>query len=341
MAVNLAVKFAITAAALGCTTRKELARAFAKANAATSFDLDRSYKWLQGRAQPRDPKLYAEWLHLLRLNQSREWLLESSSEDFLAAVAASLEIPAEEIRQQAQDFLGEGPPEQSSPLGLRRQLEGVFAAYSWAWSPYHVGRMIRGTLAIAPARRLGRPEATYSELLQGGLTRMSGTSYDSGRSLFLNLLHEEGELPLFFSMFRPAPPTSAMMGHLTGAPLMGPDPPPSATRVILVRVPASSAAVERGNRYLLPDEAIVPDLMSLGLAPTDPVELEDAIQGFLRGAPAGQVDQIAMETHIRIAHLLDPLWLDPTSLNGEMRPRAMFGSETQEGAAWAPSDESA
>jgi hypothetical protein len=332
MAVNLAVKFAITAAALGCTTRKELARAFAKANADTSFDLDRSYKWLQGRAQPRDSKLYAEWLHLLRLSQSREWLLDCSSDEFLAAVAASMDVSAEEIWQDASGFLGEGQPEHSSPLGLRRQLEGVFAAYSWAWSPYHAGRLIRATLVVAPSRRLGRPEATYSELLQGGLTRMSGTSYDSGRSLFLNLLHEEGELPLFFSMFRPAPPTSAMMGHLTGAALIGPDPPPSATRVIMVRVPASPGATERGNRYMQPDEAVVPDLMSLGLNPPDPAELETAIQDFLRGAPAGWVDQIAVTAQVRIAHLLDPLWLDRIPGHNELEERSENGPQMQEGA---------
>ena len=36
-------------------SRKDLAGAFRRVNPATSFDLDRAHKWLQGRAQPRDP----------------------------------------------------------------------------------------------------------------------------------------------------------------------------------------------------------------------------------------------------------------------------------------------
>ena len=210
MAVDLAVKFAITAAALNCATRKDLARAFARANPATTFDLDRSYKWLQGRAQPRDPKLYAEWLGLLGLQRSRDWLLECPPDEFLATLAEQFEAPPELLSQQATAFLGEDIADQTSPMGLRRQLEGAFAAYSWAWSPYQIGRLIRGTLTVTQSRRMARPEVIYCETLQGIPIRMQGTTYDSGQSLFLNLLHETGELPLFFSLFRPTPPTSVM-----------------------------------------------------------------------------------------------------------------------------------
>ncbi|HEX2527720.1 MAG TPA: hypothetical protein VHL31_15665 [Geminicoccus sp.] len=311
MAVSLAVKFAITAAALGCATRKDLARAFAKADPATSFDLDRSYKWLQGRAQPRDPKLYREWIDLLGIDRTREWLLDCTSDQFLTVVSLKRQVGPERLWQQAMDFLGEDVPDQASPMGLRRQLEGVFAAYSWAWSPYRHGRIIRGTLVVTQSRRVGRPDVVYSETLQGDLTRMRGTTYDSGQSLFLNLLHEDGELPLFFSMVRPNPPTSVMMGHLAGAALMGPSRPPSITRIIMLRVPASVSLVESTNRYLEPDEQVVPDLVRLGLDPAQPDELENEIQAFLRGAPAGGVDQVTAEIYGRIIELLDPLWIEP------------------------------
>ncbi len=100
----------------------------------------------------------------------------------------------------------------------------------------------------------------------------------------------------------------------------------------MVRVPASPGATERGNRYMQPDEAVVPDLMSLGLNPADPAGLETAIQDFLRGAPAGQVDQIAVTAQIRIAHLLDPLWLDGIPAHGELEERSRNGPQMQEGA---------
>ena len=50
---GLAAKLRITAALLGCATRKELCARFRSVNPATEFDLERSYKWLQGRALPR------------------------------------------------------------------------------------------------------------------------------------------------------------------------------------------------------------------------------------------------------------------------------------------------
>lgn len=312
MALNLAVKFAITAAVLGCATRKDLARAFARADPMTSFDLDRSYKWLQGRAQPRNPKLYREWLDLLGLVRTKDWLLDSSSEEFLAEICGQRQVQHELVWQQALDFLGAdvGDQDHGSPMGLRKQLEGVFAVYSWAWSPYRHGRVIRGTLTVTQSRRLARPEVVYSETLQGVPMRMQGTTYDSGQSLFLNLLHEDGELPLFFSMVRPNPPTSVMVGHLAGASLMGPTRPPSVTRIIMLRVPAAWNKVEDGNRYLEPDEPIVPDLVGLGLVSPSPDRLEEEIQNFLRGAPAGNVDQVTAQLYAPIVELLDPFWID-------------------------------
>lgn len=51
-------KLRLTAALIGANTRKDLARAFQRVNRATSFDIDRAAKWLQGRAHPRDLSLY-------------------------------------------------------------------------------------------------------------------------------------------------------------------------------------------------------------------------------------------------------------------------------------------
>ncbi len=309
MAINLAVKFAITAAALGCATRKDLARAFARANPGTSFDLDRSYKWLQGRAQPRDPRLYTEWLGLLRLGRSRDWILESSSDEFLDVVAEGFGQARAELWQQARAFLGEEAAD-GSPMAFRRQMEGVFAAYSWAWSPYQTGRLIRGTLAIQGSRRPGRLDVVYSEMLSAGLTRMHGSSLDSPSSLVLSLTHDQGEQPLFFSLLRPNAPSSVLIGHLTGVALVGPQPPLCTTRIVMVRVPAAQEEAEAGNRYLPADQPITADLAQLGLplAPAEPVE--QAIRHFLFGAVEQGVDRITTDPLAMIARLLDPLWLN-------------------------------
>src|SRR4030095_10089810 len=54
-------KLRLTAAFLGAATRKDLARAFHRVNAATPFDVERAHKWLQGRATPREPQVYEDW----------------------------------------------------------------------------------------------------------------------------------------------------------------------------------------------------------------------------------------------------------------------------------------
>ncbi len=49
---ELALKLRLTSAALGCHGRKELCARFRAANPHTHFDLERSHKWMQGRATP-------------------------------------------------------------------------------------------------------------------------------------------------------------------------------------------------------------------------------------------------------------------------------------------------
>lgn len=316
MAVDLAMKFAITAVVLDCATRKHLARAFHEANPGTSFDVDRSYKWLQGRAQPRDPKLYGEWLELLGLPHPVEWLQESTSEEFLEVVAGRFSASPERVSQQAAAFLGAANgQDRHSPLGLRGQLQGAYAAYSPAWSRYYLGKLIRGTLLIDQPRKLNRPQVTYSERLQGMQTRMQGSTYESGPLLFFNLLHEDGELPLFFSMFRPAPPVSMLLGHVAGASLIGPEPQPTVSRIVMIRVPAPGREVEDGNCYLGPDEPIVADLEALGLSVPQPDQVEQELQLFLRGGPQGAMDQVSAQDMSRVAGLFDPIWLqlDPVT----------------------------
>jgi hypothetical protein len=65
MSADFARKLQLTAALLGCTTRKELCAAFRAVNPATDFELERAHKWLQGRAMPRGMAIYAEWAQVI------------------------------------------------------------------------------------------------------------------------------------------------------------------------------------------------------------------------------------------------------------------------------------
>jgi TolB-like protein len=80
---EFAAKLRITAAALGCTTQKELCAQFLRVNPGTTFDLIRSYKWMQGRALPRSAKLYDDWALLLGTERSPAYLQSCTLDDFL------------------------------------------------------------------------------------------------------------------------------------------------------------------------------------------------------------------------------------------------------------------
>ncbi len=60
MARDIDRKLRVTAALLGAATCKDLGVAFRNVNPATTFDVSRAHKWLQGRARPRDARLYAD-----------------------------------------------------------------------------------------------------------------------------------------------------------------------------------------------------------------------------------------------------------------------------------------
>ena len=65
MAHELPAKLRVTMALLGCNSRKELCARFREVNPRTEFDLERSHKWLQGRAKPRTAQVYEDWTRLL------------------------------------------------------------------------------------------------------------------------------------------------------------------------------------------------------------------------------------------------------------------------------------
>jgi hypothetical protein len=80
-----------------------------------------------------------------------------------------------------------------------------------------------------------------------------------------------------------------LCGILSGATTMGPDPDPSASRIIFVRVPADAGAVlDRGNRYMRPGVVtLAADLAELGVASAEPTVAAGELDRLL-SAPNGQ-----------------------------------------------------
>src|SRR5919112_3787943 len=165
MASDIDRKLRTTAAALGLITRKDLAAAFRRANAATTFDIGRAHKWLQGRSSPRDARLYQDWVLVLGIAQSAEWIANCEFDTFLDVVAKQYNVDRDVLSRQ-------GTPTRSVRSGEANDaypnLAGAYVCYSNSWSPYYRGHMIRGGLSIANAVSAATPQVAYSEVLPTG-----------------------------------------------------------------------------------------------------------------------------------------------------------------------------
>ena len=160
---------------------------------------------------------------------------------------------------------------------------GTYAAYSHAWSPYFRDQLIRGSLLIEPGKG-NRFVARYREILPSGPVELTGAAILVGRVLHLEL-HEAGSgAPIYFSIFLSGRPASVLSGVASGATLAGPDPQPSATRIVLIRVPdGSGAALERSNQYLAPEvSALAADFATAGILPAEPQAAAAELRSFLR-----------------------------------------------------------
>ncbi|MDQ0468581.1 hypothetical protein [Labrys wisconsinensis] len=304
MARDIDRKLRLTAAVLGTATCKALAAAFRRANPSTAFDVDRAYKWLQGRARPRDPQLYEDWAKVLELDRTGEWLAASDVETFLDEVALRHGRDRTWLRDQA---------EASVTAGGARQTElaptGTFACYSHAWSPYFQGRLIRGGLSIAAIPKPHRLVASYAESLPTGRLQLDGAVAPSKHVLRLDLRERRGDAQLFFCLFPPTPPFSVLGGLICGGTIIGPNALPSVSRIVMVRLPAAGVRPLREiDAYLPLRGSVAADLAALGLPTADPAAIDRHLGEFLAGG-GNRFDQVSLASYGALLELFDRAWL--------------------------------
>ena len=312
---DIAAKLRLTAALLGHASQKELCAAFRRVNPRTAFDLDRSYKWIQGRSLPRSPAVYEDWAQLLGLDRSGSWIAAAPLEAFLDLLCRDGRANQPELLRRA--GLELRPTGQAGGAATAEHLLcAANAGYSPAQSPYYRGRLIRSTLAIeAGPPAGGRLVARYSQALPHGQGSVAGPVLAAGQALALHLAGgQAGEPPVSFHLHRPAPPASLLAGIMCSCVMLHPGgQPPYATRVALIRVPRPAALVEASNRYMEPGPmAVAGDLAALGLAVAEPEALEARLARFLRPEGAGWAgaDQVPMADHIALGTICDRIWLD-------------------------------
>lgn len=308
MRPDFATKLRLTAAVLGCPGRKELCARFRSVNPATHFDLERSHKWLQGRALPRSALVYDDWAKVLGTRRSGAWLASCTVDAFLAEICELYDADAATLRTRAEMDAARTGSAQWSHGGLPfGYLCGAYACYSMAWSPYYRGQIIRGALLLRLGSKAAPLAARYSEGLLGGTVFFDGDGLLAGRTLHLPLRSLDDGSPLFISLFLPGPPASVLCGVMSGATVVGPEPVPVATCFVAVRVPADAAAT---NRYMASiADSVSGDLAALGLPLSDPEPVGSLICALLLGESAGGLKGVSAASQAGLAAALDKIYL--------------------------------
>lgn len=318
MVRDFGAKLRITAAVLGCASQKDLCARFREVNPRTIFELDRSYKWMQGRALPRSIGLYEDWATLMGAERPAAWLQSCTVDEFLELVCGHFEVSREALVARA-GLGARAPPEAAEPAAAPEprdalpghHLAGVYACYSHAWSPYVEGRIIRGTLVIdAAARSPPSLLASYIENVVLGRVEVHGQVTVSGRSVHVDLA-DPVQFRLVMCLFLPGALASVLAGVMSGTSWVDADPQPAATRIMMIRIPGgTAAALEASNRYLSPAETLSGDLVALGLRVAEPAELDALLEGFLVAyRPSGYV-KVGADEYSRLALAVDRLFIE-------------------------------
>ena len=301
MADGLPAKLLITQELLACASRKELCARFREVNPRTEFDLERSHKWMQGRARPRSTRVYKDWARLLRTERPPSWLVACTVDAFVEEVCRVFAADPQELKRRA-GLDGSRPGAGGSAT---HYVCGAYAAYSLAWSPYYRNRIIRGVLVIHPSRG-NRFAAGYREDLPSGVVELRGVANLVGRILHLEL-HEAGSgAPFYVSVFLSGRPASMLSGVASGATLAGPDPQPSSTRIVLIRAPGGEHSLEASNGYLDAEPAaIAANLQAVGIEAAQAVAAAAELAQFLCGGEASGLTQVNQAVHARLAGIFD------------------------------------
>lgn len=273
-------KLSLTAVLLGCGTRKELCARFRAVNPQTEVDLERSFKWLQGRALPRSPTVYEDWARLIGTQRGGTWISACSEDAFLDELCLLYGTDRTDLHVRAQRFLGEGGAAATSDA-----LLGQFVAYSWAWSPFHAGELIRGHVAFAEAAR-GRLDIVYTEAIPGGRIELSGQAARKGRVIHGNLV-ARGDEQIDLLLLAPGRPADVLVGLIQGQTIATAELQLASSRIVLFRSATSiSLPTDQDGSYLPADPiALAADLERQ--APAVPLPgLADLTISFLSRPPS-------------------------------------------------------
>jgi hypothetical protein len=326
MVRDFGAKLRITAAALGCASQKDLCARFREVNPGTTFELDRSHKWMQGRALPRSVRLYEDWAALLGTGRPLAWLQSCTVDEFLDLVCDRHKVSRDALAARAGIVVGaRSKAMELNPIDPLpgQDLVGAYACYSHACSSYFHGKLIRSSLVIEPAAD-GTPalDAIYGEMVAFSPIQLGGPVSIVGRTVHIELLDARARFRVDLCLFHPGGTlANLLVGVMSAATFLDAVPQPASTRIVMVRVaPATLATLEKTNRYIdATDTPLSSDLVALGVPVTAPVELDALLDEFLAADQPSSYLKVAAEEYSRLALAIDRMFIENEAVAGAGR----------------------
>jgi hypothetical protein len=314
-ATDIDRKLCLTAGLIGAVTRKDLVAAFVRVNPHTAFELERAHKWLQGRARPREQRLYDDWALVLDVGRPGDWIADCELSNFINVLCERSNLNRDQLLKRARAFGGGSDetgafrdPNAGGPS--LAELVGTYVCYSHAWSPYFQGRIIRGAMIIDPGD--GCLTASYAESLPTGQVLARGPVNILRKAIHLSLRDAEGTAGFLFSLFPASPPVSILGGLMCGPTILGSDPEPSVTRILIVRLPAIHPLLAGSDAYLASGASVAEDLAALGAPVSDPTTVESRLGEFLLTGDGRPTDRIPVVAYRALVESFDRDWIKRT-----------------------------
>ena len=251
---------------LSVGTQKELCGLLQDLNPQTAYTPGRAYKWVTGRAIPRDPSVFDDLAHLLTLRSggapvSGEWL---RMVDFATFFAGMVELFGDRVANdmasppQAADASEDPEPSglpSPHPSSVPGYAMGTYLAISPAWSAHRGGEFVLGEIVVSRDPE-GMSTLRYREYLGRADNDCSGPLSRRGRSLQALVVDGEGEETIYFVLAVPSAPGILLCGVMSGIAMHDAEARVVAGRIVGVDIdalrggdgdPETAAALLRGR----------------------------------------------------------------------------------------------
>lgn len=222
---DFAAKIRMASDALGCKSHKDLFARLSKACPDIDLTMDRAYKWAQGRATPRDMRVFDGMADLLQLDVDGYTVRHCTPSEFRAFLA----------RRGAD----------SRDVSVADRIAGSYVLLSRSRYEAYSDQINFGLIEFVQAET-GLCEARYHERTMGTVQLYSGFVAARSGAYFALLDGVASESALALSATLPLPETHLLTGFLTAQPLPQTETSLVTSPVLMVRTKPATAIDHAG-----------------------------------------------------------------------------------------------